>query len=143
MNRSFAVTSHALFLLLVPGIAAQAQAPAVPRPRVSARVTMQLDTPTTAVFDARAFDLTVSPGRARCGAEIRLVRNAGPRTGDLVQWSASAARVPVVVIEVLDSAGTRSTFRLSDVSSVSDHVSLSTTRASLEEQRIAQQEALS
>jgi hypothetical protein len=143
MDRSTAVTSRAFFLLFALGVCAAAQAPAAPRPRVSARVTMQLDTATAAVFDARAFDLTVTSSTTPNGAEIQLVKNAGPHTGDLVQLSASGAHVPGVVIEVLDSSGTHSTFRLSDVTIVSDHVSLSTTRASLEQQRIAQQEALS
>lgn len=143
MFPSRAVTFPAVSLLFVLGAAAAAQTGAASRPRVSARVTMELDSADTAVFEARAFDLTVSSATSANPTEIQLVKNAGPHTGALVQLSASGARIPEVLIEVLDSAGTHSTFRLSDVSVMSDHVSLSTTRASLEEQRIAQQEALS
>jgi len=113
------------------------------------RVTLSLDSATTAQFDARDFDLNASQRVAAqdastAGAEIRLVKRAGAYTATLVSLSVSGARLPAAVIEVLDSIGGPAvTFRLSDVTVVSNHLSLSSARASLEQQRLSQQEALS
>ena len=108
------------------------------------RVTLQLDSGSTARFNAHGFDLRVTQAGAPASAEIELVKVAGTSTGDLVSMSANAARAPSGMIEVLDSLGRSAvTLRLSDISIVSDHLSLSATRASLEQQRISQQEALS
>ena len=110
------------------------------------RVTLQLDSGTTARFDARAFELRVSSpatGGTGSGAEIQLVKPAGPHTGDLVRLSASGARSPMAQIEILDSLGVATTtWQLRDVVIASDHVTLAS-RVGLEQQRLAQQEALS
>ena len=85
--------SRASILLLSLGVVAGAQTGAPLRPRISARVTMQLDSASTAIFDARAFDLSVSSA-VNPAAEIQLVKNAGPQTGALLQLSANGAHVP-------------------------------------------------
>lgn len=108
------------------------------------RVTLQLDSASTANFEAHGFDLRVTQTGMPSSAEIQLVKRAGPNTGDLVSLSASGTHAPSALIEVLDSIGTPAvTFHLTDVSVVSDQLSLSAARASLEQQRISQQEALS
>jgi len=107
------------------------------------RVTLQLDSASTARFNAHGFDLRVAQN-APTSAEIELVKVAGPSTGDLVRMSAAAIRAPSATIEVLDSLGRPAvTLRLTDIAVVSDHLSLSAARANLEQQRISQQEALS
>jgi len=62
----------------------------------------------------------------------------------LLSLSVNGTRIPSAVIEIPDSLGAPAiSFRLSDVTVASDHLSLSAARANLEQQRIAQQEALS
>lgn len=136
---------RSLALSLALSSVSLAQEPAAPVAWPTVRVTLQLDSGATARFDARGFDLRVSPsGAGSTGAEIQLVKQAGAHTGDLVRLSASGARAPAAQIEILDSLGTAmTTLRLSDVAVVSDHVTLATSRVSLEQQRLAQQEALS
>ena len=114
-----------------------------------ARVTLQLDSATVAQFDVRTFDLGVAQNppshdqTAPSTAEIQLVKQAGPYTGELVRLSASGERAPSGTIEVLDSLGAPSmTIRLTDVSVVSDHLTSSDARAALEQQRISLQESL-
>ena len=127
-------------------VAATATAQSAPRPLLSpvVRVTLQIDSTSTARFEAHGFDLRVAQSDLPSSAEIQLVKRAGPNTGDLVSLSASGAHAPSAVIEVLDSIGAPAvTLRLSDVAVVSDQLSLSATRANLEQQRISQQEALS
>ena len=101
------------------------------------RVTLQLDSGTTARFDARGFELRVSPaaaGSAGSGAEIQLVKPAGAHTGDLVRLSASGVRSPMARIEILDSLGVATTtWQLRDVTIVSDHVALASSRVALEQ----------
>lgn len=126
-----------------------ATAAAQDTPRISlspiVRVTLQLDSASTARFEAHGFDLRVSQSvLPTSGAEIELVKQAGVNTGRLMSMSASGGRAPTATIEVLDSIGTPAvTLRLTDVEVVSDHLSLSGSRANLEQQRISQQEALS
>lgn len=104
---------------------------------------MQIDSATTARFDARGFDLLVGQALAS-GSEAHLVKQAGAYTRDLVRLSATGMHAPSVTIEVLDSLGApAATIRLADATIVSDHLSLSAARADLEQQRISQQEALS
>ena len=126
------------------GSASHAQAPAKALAS-PLRVTLQLDSSSTARFDARGFELRVPPSATgNPSAEIQLVKQAGAHTGDLVRLSASGTRAPTAEIEILDSLGTAATtVRLRDVVVVSDHVVLSTSRVALEQQRLAQQEALS
>ena len=108
------------------------------------RVTLQLDSASTARFNAHGFDLHVVQSGLPSAAEIQLVKVAGPSTGDLVSLSANAAHALSGAIEVLDSLGRPAvTLRLRDIVIVSDHLSLSAARANLEQQRISQQEALS
>ena len=135
------------FLLLAP-LALSAVAAAQQAPKVSlspvVRVTMQLDSVSTARFNAHGFDLHVAQTGIPAAAEIQLVKVAGPSTGDLVNLSANAVHAPSATIEVLDSLGRPAvTLRLADVAVVSDHLSLSAARANFEQQRISQQEALS
>jgi hypothetical protein len=156
-----------LALVMAPGSNARAQQAAQPlaseaqaaqsvtSPQLAApqlgapvvRVTLQLDSGATARFDARTFDLRVSSpasGATGSGAEIQLVKPAGPHTGDLVRLSASGARSPMAQIEILDSLGVATTtWQLRDVTIASDHVTLASSRVGLEQQRLAQQEALS
>jgi hypothetical protein len=107
------------------------------------RVTLQTDSGPPAKFMAHGFDLRVASG-APPTTEVQLVKRAGPFTGVLVALNASGATVPAGVIEVLDTLGRPTiTFRLTDVSIVSDHLSLSAARASAEQVRISQSEALS
>lgn len=122
-----------------------AQEPVKPAAWPTVRVTLHVDSGTTARFDARGFELRVSPaGTGSTGAEIQLVKQAGAHTGDLVRLSASGTRAPAAQIEILDSLGTAmTTLQLRDVAVVSDHVTLATSRVALEQQRLAQQEALS
>lgn len=124
---------------------AHAQEPATPAVSPLVRVTLQVDSGTTARFDARGFEMRVSPaGTGGTGAEIQLVKQAGAYTGDLVRLSASGARAATAEIEILDSLGTAvTTLHLRDVAVVSDRVTLATSRVALEQQRLAQQEALS
>jgi len=137
------------FLALASGLRTVAHAQEAATPAVSplVRVTLQLDSGTTARFDARGFEMRVSPttaGTGGSGAEIQLVKQAGAHTGDLVRLSASGTRAPAAQIEILDSLGTAvTTLQLRDVAVVSDHVTLATSRVALEQQRLTQQEALS
>jgi len=144
----------ALALVTTPGSTSRAQEAAQQaaqqaQPLVApiVRVTLQLDSSTTARFDARGFELRVSSaggGGTGNGAEIQLVKPAGPHTGDLVRLSASGARSPTAQIEILDSLGVATTtWQLRDVTIASDHVTLASSRVGLEQQRLAQQEALS
>ncbi len=114
-----------------------------------ARITLQIDSTTAARFDLRSFDLGVTQNSpphgqiAQSSAEIQIVKQAGPFTGDLVRLSASGQHALAGTIEVLDSAGAPSmTIQLSDVSVISDHLTSSNARASLEQQRISLQESL-
>jgi hypothetical protein len=107
------------------------------------RVTLQTDSAAPATFLARGFDLHVASG-SPATTEIQLVKRAGPFTGVLVALSANGASAPSGIIEVLDTLGRPTvTFRLTDVSIVSDHLSLSSARAGAEQLRISQSEALS
>jgi hypothetical protein len=125
----------------------RAQDPANPSISPMVRVTLQLDSSATAQFIARGFELRVARSDASPSApatEIQLVKHAGPHTGSLVRLSATGTHAPAGAIDVLDSLGQPAlTLRLSDVEIVSDHLSLSGSRATLEQQRLAQQEALS
>ena len=126
---------------------ARAQDPANQWTSPVVRVTLQVDSSATAQFIARGFELRVgrSEGSPSVSAtEIQLVKHAGPHTGVLVSSSATGARLPAGAIDVLDSLGQPTlTLRLSDVEIVSDRLSLSGSRETLEQQRLAQQEALS
>ena len=143
----FVAALAALALPLAGGTrTAQAQPagpPAAPVPIV--RVALELDSGTVASFDARDFELRVANERADHGAtELRLVKQVGAHTGDLVRLGASGGRVPSATIEILDSAGAPSaTVRLRAVTVASDRIALSGARATLEQQRLSQQEALS
>jgi hypothetical protein len=151
--RRFLTLAAGLVLSLACAAHAQAQdaqrtpaAPAAPlSPLPIVRVTMDLDSGVVAHFDARDFELRVGPGTENVpGAELRLVKQAGAHTGDLVRLGATGARAPSATVEVLDSLGIPSTtLRLGGVVVASDRVSLSAARASLEQQRLSQQEALS
>ena len=115
------------------GSASHAQAPEKTLASPFVRVTLQLDSSSTARFDARGFELRVSPSTPGSpSAEIQLVKPAGAHTGDLVRLSASGKRAPAAEIEILDSLGVAATtVRLRDVAVVSDHVVLSTSRVAL------------
>jgi hypothetical protein len=107
------------------------------------RVTLEIDSASTAHFEARGFDLRVGPATTS-GSEVQLVKQAGAYTNELVRLSANGARLPSATIEVLDSLGApAATIQLRDVTIVLDHLSLSLARSNLEQQRISQQEALS
>ena len=139
-------TLYAALLPLALSTAATAQEASPPRISLSpvVRVTLQLDSASTARFNAHGFDLRVAQNAMPTSAEIELVKVAGPSTGDLVRMSAAASHAPSATIEVLDSLGRPAvTLRLTDIAVVSDHLSLSAARANLEQQRISQQEALS
>jgi hypothetical protein len=132
-----------LGLLAVSTVRAQE----APRPALApmVRVALQIDSVSIAQFDARDFDLSATQAAASGStAEVRLVKRAGAHTGVLLGLSVNGTHIPSAVIDVLDSLGTPAvTFRLSDVTVMSDHLSLSSARANLEQQRISQQEALS
>jgi hypothetical protein len=139
----------ALSLALATALGSTSRAQEAPPPLASpiVRVTLQLDSGTTAQFDARSFELRVSSagrGAAGNGAEIQLVKPAGPHTGDLVRLSASGARSPMAQIAILDSLGVATTtWQLRDITVASDYVTLASSRVALEQQRLSQQEALS
>lgn len=138
--------SRAVLTLALFHAASRAGAQDAPRATAlpTVRVTLQLDGQSSAQFDARTFDLRVQQPAGGAPAEVQLVKPAGAHTGDLLRLSATGVRAPTAVIEVLDSLGAaQTTLHLTDVSVVSDHVSLSSTRAALAQQRISQQEALS
>lgn len=149
MSRRTLAISLALATALGSTSRAQEAVQQAARPLASpvVRVTLQLDSGTTARFDARGFELRVSPtgaGPSGSGAEIQLVKPAGPHTGDLVRLSASGARSPMAQIEILDSLGVATTtWQLRDITIASDRIALASSRVGLEQQRLAQQEALS
>jgi hypothetical protein len=126
---------------------ARGQDPATTSVSPIVRVTLQLDSSSTAQFIARGFELRVARSDAPPSApttEIQLMKRAGPHTGALVSLGATGTHAPAGAIEVLDSLGQPTlTLRVSDVEIVSDHLTLSGSRATLEQQRLAQQEALS
>lgn len=134
----FAVLTFALTAVHAQDAPKIAGAPAV-------RVTLRVDSLSTAQFDARDFDLSAAQaGASSPAAEIRLVKRAGAHTGVLLTLSVNGTHIPSAVIDVLDSLGAPAlTFRLTDVAVASDRLSLSTARANMEQQRISQQEALS
>jgi hypothetical protein len=109
------------------------------------RVTLQLESDSTVHFDVDGFELKVSPsGMPGVNAEMQLVKQAGINTAILMAMAGRHLHAPSAVVEVLDSAGTAAmTFRLSDVTVVSHRLTLAGNRATLEQQSISQQEALS
>ena len=109
------------------------------------RVTIQIDADSAARFDADAFELKVSPsGMPGVNVEMQLVKQAGPHTGSLLAMAGRRLHAPSAVVEALDSAGAPAmTFRMTDVTVVSQRLTLAGNRASLEQQSISQQEALS
>jgi len=128
-------------------LAAAVGAQSVP-PRTTSsvvRVTLQVDSDSSVRFDVDGFELKVSPsGMPGVNAEMQLVKQAGVNTGTLLAMAGRKVRAPSAVVEVLDSAGAPAmTFRLTDVSVVSQRLTLANNRASLEQQSISQQEALS
>ena len=149
MSRRTLALSLALATALGSTSRAQDAVQQAARPLASTvvRVTLQLDSGAIARFDARGFELRVSPsgtGSGNSGAEIQLVKPAGPHTGDLVRLSASGARSPMAQIEILDSLGVATTtWQLRDITIASDRIALASSRVALEQQRLAQQEALS
>ena len=109
----------------------------------AARMTMQIDSVVVAKFDVRSFDLGVTQAfpPTSSGAEISIIKQAGPFTAELLRLSASGNHVASAMIEVLDSLGVAAvTIRLTDVAVASDHVRLSGARTALEPERIAQQD---
>ena len=124
---------------------AVAGAQAAPRTASMVRVTIQTDADSTARFDADAFELKVSPaGMPGVNVEMQLVKQAGVHTGSLLAMAGRRIHAPSAVVEVLDSAGAAAmTFHMTDVTVVSQRLTLSSNRVSLEQQSISQQEALS
>jgi hypothetical protein len=145
-SRSVAALA-ALALSLAGGTrTAQAQPDGPPTASVPiVRVALELDSGAVANFDARDFELRVAHESADRGpTELRLVKQVGAHTGDLVRLGASGERVPSATIEILDSLGAPSaTVRVRAVTVASDRIALSAARATLEQQRLSQQEALS
>lgn len=135
----------AFALVLLAILDAGAQVASRPALAPIVRVSLHIDSASTAQFDARDFDLSAAQATpSGSTAEVRLVKRPGPHTGVLLGLSVNGTHIPNAVIDVLDSLGIPAvTFRLSDVTVMSDHLSLSSGRANLEQQRISQQEALS
>lgn len=144
-----------LTLLLAPAaLAAQSAAttPAIPAPHpltAGAHVTIDLGNGSQAEFDTRSFELGISraPGKddmpVASAPSLHLVKRAGPFTGTLVQTSASGQHLPTVWLTVPDTTGAPAmTITLSDVVIDTDRLVLSSARAALEQQRIAQEGAL-
>jgi hypothetical protein len=104
-----------------------------------ARVSLRIDSTHTAQFNATGFELRVADD-----AQVTLTRGVDAATPQLVAIAAARAVVPSVVVEVNDSlAAPVMVLRLAGVTIASERVTLSNVRAQLEQQRIAQQEALS
>lgn len=105
----------------------------------TAHVTLRIDSTHIAQFNATGFELQVADD-----AQVALTRGVDAATPQLVSLAALRTVVPNVVVEVTDSlAAPVMTLRLSGVTIASERVALSTARTQLEQQRIAQQEALS
>ena len=131
-------------LLAVSCVAGAQTAP--PRPPLSVvRVTLQVESDSTVRFYVDGFELKVSPsGLPGVNAEMQLVKQAGVNTGMLLAMAGRRQHAPNAVVEVLDSAGVAAmTFRMTDVTVISQRLTLAGNRASLEQQSISQQEALS
>lgn len=121
-------------------------------PLSSVRMSLPLDSATVVGFDVRTFDLGIA--RAATGStattntttntELQLIKVAGPYTDDLLRLGTEGTHLPWATIDVLDSLGRpQTTLHFTDVSVVSDHVSYSGARATLEQQRISLEESLS
>jgi hypothetical protein len=130
--------------LFAAGVAGAQALPAHPAASV-VRVTLQVESDSSVRFEVDGFELKVSPtGLPGVNAEMQLVKQAGINTGALLAMAGRKLHAPSAMVEVLDSAGVAAmTFRLSDVSVVSQRLTLAGNRASLEQQSISQQEALS
>ncbi len=130
--------NRAALLLAVATPALFAQSPrAAILPTV--RVSLRIDSTRTAQFSATGFELRVADD-----AQVALTRAVDAATPQLVSLAASRTVVPSVVVEVSDSlAAPVMILRLSGVTIASQRVALSNARTQLEQQRIAQQEALS
>ncbi len=103
------------------------------------RVSFRIDSTRIAEFNATGFELRVADD-----AQVALTRAVDAATPQLVSLAASRTVVPNVVVEVNDSLATPvMTLRLAGVTIASQRVALSNARTQLEQQRIAQQEALS
>jgi hypothetical protein len=146
----FVWTRKSLSLLALGGslAAARVLSAQVAPPRTTSsivRVTLQVDADSMVRFDVDGFELKVSPsGLPGVNAEMQLVKQAGMQTSMLSAMAGRRLHAPSAVVEVLDSAGMAAmTFRLTDVSVVSQRLTLAGNRASLEQQSISQQEALS
>ena len=121
-------------------VASVIAAPSLTAQTATARVALQLDSTRTVTFVARGFELHVRESES----QVQLTKNTDAATPDLVRIAESHALLPEVVVEVADSAASPiMTLRLTGVTISSERVTLSTSRALLEQQRIAQQEALS
>ena len=109
------------------------------------RVTLQTEADSAARFEVDAFELKVSPtGMPGVNAEMQLVKQVGVHTGAILAMAGRRIHAPSAMVEVLDSSGTAAmTFRLTDVTVVSQRLTMASNRASLEQQSISQQEALS
>lgn len=153
MRRFIPLFVFAITFLLPLRATAQSSCAAAAGSRPNARVTFDLGNGTTAVFPVRSFTLGVegpptahdSLASAPSGStSVQLVKNAGQYTSEFVRRSAAGEVSPQVLVEVLDSAGTPTlTLRLTNAIISADRVTLSNARAGLDQQRIAQQEALS
>lgn len=122
-----------LFVLLAAAPCANAQI-------ATAHVSLQVDSAKTLSFSARGFELHLEEGDAR----VELTKNTDAATPDLVRIAKTGALLPEIIVEVFDSAAAPvMRLRLSGATIASERVTLSTTRSFLEQQRIAQQEALS
>ncbi len=148
---SFRYFRTAVVMLGLAGLSARSLSSQTPTPAASsAHVELQIDSATVARFDVQNFDLGVShvegsdrAGSATSSAEIRIVKQAGPYSGDLVGMSASGAHAISALIQVMDSTGAATlTIRLGDVTVASDHIALSGSHDALEQQRISLQESM-
>jgi len=117
-----------------------AAAPCAGAQLASVRVSLQIDSTKSLGFSAHGFELRVQ----QPNAHVELSKQTDSATPELIRLAESRAVLPHVVVEVLDSAsGPAMTLRLTGVTIASERVALSTTRSLLQQQSIAQQEALS
>ena len=149
----FLAASTLFTILSIHELPGQMQCASAGAPMTHARVTIDLGNGAKAVFAVRVFDLGAHPGEVSVDSlkhasvspvAVHFVKNADSSTSELVRRSASGDVLPEALVEVLDSSGVASmTVRLADVRISSDRLTLSNARATLAEQRIAEQEAIS
>jgi len=125
-----------------PDVSTAAAVPVAVR-AAAARVALELGGGDTASFDARSLTLGLTSAAMAGASELRLAKAVGPYSGELARRSGSGERLPAATIDLVDAAGAPTMqLHLLDVVVSSYRLALAAPSGALEQQELAQQEAL-